>query len=98
MSDSSGGGLTEGLIIGEAAKSVTLIMYSGSYAGIRVPFGRRFKSSKNKGAGIECLNKNSSTCFSGIRVFDSMRSLGIRKVVFALTLSCTMLIKVTKVK
>lgn len=61
---------------------VTLRKRSGFEVGIMEPVGKCSRWSKSNGDGMECWSKKSATSFSWINVWDSVLSLGIKKVMF----------------
>uniref|UniRef100_A0A3Q7GYW6 Uncharacterized protein n=1 Tax=Solanum lycopersicum TaxID=4081 RepID=A0A3Q7GYW6_SOLLC len=78
---------------------LTLRKRSGFEVGIMDPVGKCWRWSKSNGDGKECRCKKSTTLFSCISVWDSVLSLGIKKVMFPFTRSSgAMLISIIKVK
>lgn len=59
-----------------------LSMYSAAELGIMEPVGIYSRWSKSRGDGIEWWSKKSVTESCVIVIFDSIRSLGIKKVTF----------------
>jgi hypothetical protein len=77
-----------------------LSMQSGSELGMMEPVGRRSKSSKSRGEGMEWRSKKAETEPGAMTFLESILSLGIKKVTLAWIVESreAMLMSVTKVK
>uniref|UniRef100_A0A0E0MKX6 BZIP domain-containing protein n=1 Tax=Oryza punctata TaxID=4537 RepID=A0A0E0MKX6_ORYPU len=92
-------GLVAELMLGEVSEDVSKDRFAPEAGpGAAVAGASLMKSSNMSGAGMECLDRNSSTWLSGMVAVDSILSLGIRKVVLCGIFSCTILMSMTKVK